>query len=194
MTNPYTNPYGTHPAPSPGTLPTALWFTERLTINWLGVVGGRDTAIWATPVFDLRPDLRTANSSARYGLPVWSSSARLYVQFFGLIAAANNTQNLKIEYSELANTTLGHVYNAQPNPTAADPGIPNQVSNQAVERVTARVDMTAEVMQGTNQPPSAVAVFTPLGEGYPVRYWQLIMFFSNVGVVGPAISMQAAVY
>jgi hypothetical protein len=198
----YRNPWGSVPSPKAKDVPQSLWITERLAVPWSGlgaVAAGLDQGIWRSPVFDLRPDLRSANSAKKEGIPVWNPSARLYVQIFNLNFTAATTEDLRLNFAERANTTYGHVYSAAPNravgvPTPPSSGFPNQAANQAVVTVTARVDITSEIMMSTLQPDSAVLTFVPLGEGYPVRYWSIDLFFSKLFVAGPPLNLQAAMY
>lgn len=197
----YRNPYGTNPAPAPADIPKTLWVTEVMPVSWQGVVNGIDTATWSTPTFDMRPDLRSAQSMVKAGVPIWNTSAHLYVQIFGLSGTAdsrNNTQNLRLMYREFGNTTWGQVTQAGPNRSVANPGFPNQISRDPVVQVSPFTDITSEMMLGTNQPPSVILVFAPLGEGYPVRYWSLELRWQNVnsfaGPTAAPLTLQAAVY
>ena len=195
----YRNPWGSVPAPKAKDIPRTLWTTERLGLPWSGlgvIVAGVDRAVWSSPVFDLRPDLRSSNSAKKEGVPIWNPSARLYVQVFGLTTTAFATEDLRVNFSERANTTFGHVYGAQPARSVAPVGggFPAQANNQAVVQVTARIDVSSEIMMGTFQPDSAVLAFVPLGEGYPVRYWGIDLFFIKVGFAGPPLKIQAAMY
>lgn len=196
----YRNPYGSIPSPAAKEIPKTLWFSQPgLSVPWSGVgtlTAGVDRAGWQSPVFDLRPDLRASQAMARSGVPIWDTSARLYVQIFNLAGAVGNTQFLRMNYFELANTTFGQITEAGP-PRAVAPiggGFPAQTARNPVVRVTATVDLTSELMLGTNQPDSVVVVFAPLGEGYPIRYWQINIGWINIGVAGPALNFQAAMY
>lgn len=194
----YRNPYGSVPSPDAKEIPKTLWTTQAgMPIAWQGLnANGNDTAFWATPVFDLRPDLRSARSTAKFGVPIWDGDARLYIQLFGLTAAAANTQFLRLGAQEFANTTFGQVTTPQPARAALLPGesVPAQIGRDPVVAVTSIIDLSSELMMGTNQPNSVILVFAPLGEGYPVRYWKVQLSFVNIGALGPALSLQAAVY
>jgi hypothetical protein len=191
----YNNPHGSNPSPAAKDIPTALWTSEVMPVQWRGIVGGQDTASWKSPTFDLRPDLRSAQSMVKAGVPIWSTSARLYVQIFGLTTLAPNTQFLRLEYREFGNTTWGQVTQAGPNRAVPNSGFPNQTSRDPVVQVGPIVDITSEVMLGTNQPDSVILVFETLGEGYPVRYWSVELLWTNVeSVSGPELTFQAAMY
>tara|TARA_Y100000034_G_scaffold136171_1_gene211251 strand:- start:1344 stop:1955 length:612 start_codon:yes stop_codon:yes gene_type:complete len=197
----YRNPYGSNPSPAALEIPTTLWYTQAgMPVSWQGLDGlGNDVAAWATPTFDLRPDLRSSQNMAKSGVPIWDTAARLYVQIFGLTATATATQFLRMEYRELANTTFGEVTQAAPPravgvPTPPSTGFPPQTGRDPVVPVTPFVDITSELMLGTNQPNSIVVVFEMLGEGYPIRYWQAQIRWLNMGGIGPPIVFQAAVY
>ncbi|MAH47882.1 hypothetical protein CMI37_18820 [Candidatus Pacearchaeota archaeon] len=191
----YRNPYGSIPSPAAKEIPKTLWYTQPgMQVAWRGLQNSVDRAFWQTPTFDLRPDLRSAQSMAKAGVPIWDPTARLYIQIFGLTTTPATTENLRLGYRELANTTFGEITQAAPNRAVANPGFPNQTARDPLVYVIPRVDITSELMMGTNQPDSAVLVFEPLGEGYPVRYWRVELSWENLDVAGPAISFQAAVY
>jgi len=191
----YRNPYGSIPSPSAKEIPVTYWATPPgLAVSWQGLVGGVDTATWTSPIFDLRPDLRSSQNQAKTGVPIWSSDARLYVQLFSLALTAATTEFLRMGYREFANTTFGLVTSPGPNRAVPASGFPNQIGRNPVVQVTPQIDITSEVMLGTNQPDSVVLVFETLGEGYPVRYWQLQIVWTNIGVAGSPINMQAAMY
>ena len=194
----YANPYGSAPSPAATSIPVTLWTTEAgMPVSWQGLdARGNDNGIWETPVFDLRPDLRSARATTKFGVPIWDTSARLYIQIFGLTALAANTRNLRLGAQEYSNTTFGSLTSPQP-PRAVAPaggGFPAQVGRDPVVAVTTIVDISSELMLGTAQPDSVILVFAPLGEGYPVRYWKLQLHWMYVGGAGPALSIQAAVY
>lgn len=191
----YRNPYGSNPSPAAKDIPVSFWHTQRMSVGWQALnVAGNAQASWSTPTFDLRPSLRSSQNDAKSGVPIWDSGARLYVQVFNLLGAAANTQFLRLEYREFANTTYGSVSSAAPNRAVAASGFPNQVGNNPVVRVTPSIDVTSELMLGTDQPDSIVLVFESLGEGYPIRYWQVQLLWTNIGALGPDISFQAAMY
>jgi hypothetical protein len=154
-----------------------------------------DSALWSTPVFDLRPDLRSSQGMVKTGVPIWDTSARLYIQIFGLTSLATLTETIRLEYREYANTTFGHATSTAPNRAVPDSGVPNQVARNPVVAVTPFIDISSELMLGSNQPDSVVLVFETLGEGYPVRYWKCELRFLNIEGAGPAgISFQAGMY
>jgi hypothetical protein len=188
----YRNPNATLPAPAPSNMPVTEWATPSLPLTWTGVVGGVDTATWRSPIFDLHPDIRSAQGDKKQGVPVWNSYyAHLYVQVSGLLRTNTNTERLSLYYREYANTTWGTVISPQPVPA----GIPLQAPYQAVVNVSAWVDITGELMQGIAQPDSVVLVFEPIGSGYPVRYWMVeLRFVKRGGVAGGNMNLQGALY
>ena len=195
----YRNPYGSIPSPSAKEIPTTLWYTPQpVAVPWQGIAPGgfSDVAIWETPLFDLRPDLRSAQNDPKVGVPIWDTSARLYIQVFGLLGNVNNTLNLRLGCVEYANAIHGQMTSAQPPRAVAPPGggFPAQIGGNPVIPVTPTIDITSELMFGTNQTDSVVMVFAPLGEGYPVRYWRIRLVWGNERVPGPSITLQAAVY
>jgi hypothetical protein len=185
-------------------MPVPSWQTEKFLLPWSGLVGQRDTAIWTTPVFDFRPNMRSSNTAGKQGLPIWNTYyARLYIQLFGLLIPNSNTEFLSIEYREWANTTFATTTSPQPPRAVAPPGggfPPQTASYQEVVPVTAWVDATSEVMHGLAQPDSVVLEFEPVGSGYPIRYWRIELRFTKLtptGIVptaGGPINLQATVY
>ena len=191
----YRNPNGTIPFPAASNMPVTNWFTEKFLLPWTGTGPNViDRAFWRSPIFDLRPDLRSSQGAKKQGVPVWNSYyARLYVQLFGLTTTFSNTQNLVLQYREYGNTTWASVHT--PQPVAA--GVPLQAAYQAVLPITSWGDITSEIMQGLSQPDSIILVFAPVGSGYPSRYWQVEFQFSmdEANIPGPTeISLQGALY
>ena len=198
----YRNPYGSIPSPAAKEIPTTLWASQAgMPVPWRGVgPSGDDVALWHTPTFDLRPNLRSSQpGGVKTGVPIWDSSARLYIQLFNLRNPITNTDNIRLGYREFANTTWGNVTQAGPTravgiPTPPSTGFPAQVGRDPVVQVTPLIDITSEIMLGTDQPDSIVLVFATLGEGYPIRFWQLLLQFNNICGVGPRLNFQAAMY
>lgn len=198
----YRNPLGTIPSPAASDIPKTLWITEVMPVAWQGVVGDTDTATWKSPTFDLRPDLRSSQSMVKAGVPVWDTSAHLYVQLFGLSNIPTATDALRLNYREFANTTWGQVTQPGPNRAVANSGFPNQIGRDPVIAIGAITDITAELMLGSSQPNSVVLTFETLGTGYPVRYWSIELIWTNSTswtdpnpATGPTgLSFQAAMY
>lgn len=197
----YRNPNGTIPSPSASDIPKTLWITEVMSVPWQGPINGVDTAVWKSPTFDLRPDLRSSQSMVKAGVPIWDTSARLYVQIFGLANNVTNTDALTLVYRENGNTTWGQVTQPGPNRSVPNSGFPNQIGRDPVVPISAAIDITSEMMLGSFQPDSVILVFETLGSGYPVRYWSVDLTWTNTTswtdtapANGPAISFQAAMY
>ena len=192
----YYNPNGSSPPPAAKNIPHTLWGQPRMPLNWGGVVQGVDTAVWTSPVFDMRAYLRGSGPEAPMGVPVWETTSHLYIQVFGLTTTTGNTQQLYLRSRELANTSTSWVHAAKPNAAVANPGDPAQTSRVPVVQVTPWMDLTSSIAYGTNQPDSSILVFAPIGEGYPVRFWQLeLQFTCETGLAGPPdITLQAAMY
>jgi hypothetical protein len=162
----YRNPHGTLPMPGAGgDIPVAYYQSTKLPLTWsFDVNQNVHQAVWQTPVFNLRPDLRSAGGSPKTGVPIWNSSARLYVQISNLVnASATTTQGLRVSAREQASIAYGDV----------------RTGFSSVENVTSPVDVTSDVMLGTGQPDRVVLVFAPLGEGNPVRFWSVRLTFEK---------------
>ena len=162
----YRNPQGTLPMPGAGdNIPVAYYQSTKLPLTWdLDVVNNVYRAVWQTPVFNLRPDLRSAGGSPKTGVPIWNSTARLYVQISNLInGSASTTEGLRVSAREQASIAYGDV----------------RTGFSSVENVTSPVDVTSDVMLGTGQPDRVVLVFAPVGELYPVRFWSVRLSFEK---------------
>lgn len=190
----YNNPYGSIPFPDGKEIPHTFWSTQGgMPIAWVEESVSLHTAVWQSPIFDMRAYLLSSQTMKRSGVPIWDTSAKLYVQIFNL-TALNVTDSLRLEYREYANTTYGEVTQAGPPAAVPSSGNPNQTARDPVVRVMPRTDITSEVMLGVDQPDSVVLVFDPLGESYPVRYWRLELLWSYLAAGPPSITIQAAMY
>jgi hypothetical protein len=173
----YRNPGHTLPFPEAEDIPIALWeggMVNYPAANWV-TDGNKKVIDWESPLFDFRPDLRSADGRVRGGTPIWNIEAKLYVWIRGFTSRTDVMQNLRITGRE-----FGHIY---------DPG---EVSN-----LIAPYDVTQAVQYGTNQPNQCIVVFEPhgAGEGSPIRYWKLKLRFKKpVAMTMPTMELTAAVY
>lgn len=177
----YWNPNGTDPMPAPQAgMPVPLWTCEMQNLLWTAAGGAaRYTSIIRTPVFDLRPDLRSSIGGPKFGVPIWSTRARLYMQFHGL-SALNVLDTMIVQSDEFSNIKYARMHQAPPAVIPANPGVPPGTALNTVVRVTAPVEITSDFMLGVSQPDSVVLVFAPLGEGgTPARYWALQLTFTK---------------
>ena len=160
----YRNPHSTLPMPGGGSdMPVAYYQSTKLPLTWNFLPADNlHQAVWQTPVFNLRPDLRSAGGSPKTGVPIWNTNSRLYVQISNLVnSSASTTQGLRVTAREQASIAYGDV----------------RTGFSSVENVTSPVDVTSDVMLGTGQPDRVVLVFAPLGESYPVRFWSVRLVF-----------------
>lgn len=179
----YSNPEGTLPLPSPKEVPRPQWYGARMPFVWVPVVVDEAPAPvgilyiyeWTSPVYDLRPDLRSANASPKTGVPIWSSASRLYVQVTApSIDALPFPSPISVLSTEFAQTT-----NAQQQRRLGEgAGVPPNVQSIGSANVTGAFATTSGGQQ------SVLAGFSPpgttlgFGDGYPVRYWRLKLKFS----------------
>ena len=157
----YQNPQTTLPMPAASGMPVAYYESTKVRLQWERQLDGSYLAKWSTPVFNLRPDLRSAGGTPKSGVPIWSTGARLYIQASNLLGEQDITTGLRVEALESAAIAYGDVRNGF----------------SSVERVTAASDITADFMLGTNQPDRVILTFSPLGESTPVRFWALELRF-----------------
>ena len=201
--------------PSTGdALDKPIWAQPRIGFRWEGprnvgptildpvldkaalVPKGREWYFtWETPWFDLRPDLKSIEGQPKLGVPIWSRSARLYVE---LVGRASETG--PIPPPSWANTDLG-IYTPHYSVTAReyydttniDPG---QIIAGGPGKAYTTYPGTDIGIQNTSIdvtnvffPPAALRTATSLGvfyppgtntgggEGYPVRYWKVNLRF-----------------
>ena len=175
---------------------------------------------WETPWFDLRPDLKSIEGQPKLGVPIWSRSARLYVELVGRAsegavpnpAWANTDLGIFTpfysvtarEYYDTTNIDPGQIISGGPGKAYATiPGFDIGIQNTPV-------DVTNIFF-----PPAATRIATSLGvfyppgtnsgggEGYPVRYWKVNLRFKFTlpeeeypvnWSIPPIISLQSTYY
>jgi hypothetical protein len=134
---------------------------------------------WESPWFDLRPDLRSIEAQPKLGVPIWSRSARLYVELLGIGQGfdPNNYRAVFRDYYDTTNIDPGQL-------PALQPGT-NLGTNYSTLAATLPVDITPILFPAsTDQIITSLGVFSPPGtasgggEGYPVRYWKAVIDFT----------------
>ena len=152
-------------------MPVGAWIGNRGALsNWTAnpEAGVLWRTVWASPIFDLRPDLgglsNTGNNRIRVSaVPIWRAAgqnvaAQLFVQISNL-TAFSGLQVLSIEEAHIADVN-------------------SVVSINDPEDVT-----SAFTSKGT----ASLLTFSPYGSGYPVRYWRLQLQFDILdNLAGPA--------
>jgi hypothetical protein len=194
----FRNPAATVPLPAPKDMPVSVWFGGVSALRWTAAAAPNFLeTTWASPIFDLRPDLRglqpggsTGRARNNNGLgstssavPIWNNSAGresrdmcLHVQIVGL--RITQTAQTAISCSLLE---FGHV---------SDPG--------QVQQITPPYDITSQ-LTGENL-NSVLLNFNPYGEGRPARYWQCRLHFVRYRAVaggdpnGPPYQITGAYY
>lgn len=161
------------PFPQPQSAPVGLWEGGRSSLSWTTLANGTIQASWGSPLFDLRPELRSAQSGLTGGTPIWrpmGAGGALWVQVENLLVDATATTGLVVTTTE-----FGHVND------------PNAVTSTATES-----EITSEFVGGN---ASAVMQFLPTGQGYPIRYYRIsITFGYDVVRNGPPPFAIAASY
>ena len=206
----YRNPGATIPLPQPTNLPVGCWFGSSGLLNWQvsSRTGFNYEAIWKSPIYDLRPELRSMSSNgfstagtistasytggrsnggysqvtqgrrdnAKNAVPIWNSrGGHLLIQIGGLTSSATARSGIVVFTSESA-----HI---------SDPS--------KLVTVLADNDATFALETQTND---AILGFTPTGENYPTRFWQLTLaFYRQDSVTGgantlPRYTVQGAYY
>ena len=183
---PYRNPGSTLPRPSPTNMPVGGWFGPKGVLsNWTANPATRVLwrVGWASPVFDLRPDLGAlSDNRANAGvsaIPIWRAAGQnVAAQLFVMIGRFNEFAGLQVLAEEDA-----HICDITQLASINDP-----------EDVTSAF---------TSKGASSLLSFSPFGDGYPVRYWRLRLQFdilANQGGPVPGVAVpqnptvQAALY
>jgi hypothetical protein len=173
----WTNPGSTIPGPLPSQPVDSWWLGDAMPLVWsVPAVSGQTAgvfqrALWSSPLFDLRPDLRASHGGNSPAIPIWrtgyGAGGRLWVQMTGLNAVAGGigaTENLAVRYQE-----FGHIFN------------PTQIQN-----IGPFVDVTESVSTG-GESSSTTLSFFPTGDGYPIRFWRVTITFDKTADVPPPV-------
>lgn len=171
------NPRGTIPFPPPRDAPVGYWQAGKHVLVWAAGIGQvARTATWASPVFDLRPELRGVGDVAPQGVPIWRSShgtgGQLWVQVEGLLGVTYATVGLRAYVQE-----FGHVE-----------------SPLVLSAIESPMEVTAALVG--NGSPSGIVIVEPPGFPYPVRYWRVVLTFEYylVHAGDPVFTVSAAYY
>lgn len=187
----FRNPAGTVPRPSPADMPVGAWIGGRIPVtNWTADPLGNGAILWrsewASPIYDLRPDLgalsENRNNTTPSGVSVWRAAGQnVAAQLFVQISAPTLPAGIDYRGFQVISREEAHVCDVT-----------------QVTTVTGVQDVTAEF---TSRGANSVVTFSPYGDGYPLRYWRLRLQFNvlaNQGfpVPGPAptFTIQAALY
>lgn len=191
----------------PDNTESSIWTADPKPVPWTNItavappplVGWQFFGEWKSPVFDLRPDLRSKTSVLKSGIPIWNKGARLFIQMFGI--NPTTALNLSLYTQEFANANIGDMQRI----TQTAPGtgaIPNANSNSISAQVpsitnpvnvTSVFNLTLPSFPGPNPAtptiglqPSTMLGFSPFspslggGDGYPVRFWAVRLFFYKI--------------
>jgi hypothetical protein len=181
----YRNPERTLPFPEAADVPVPQWYSAKVAFDWDSLVTAQDgkigilyTYIWTSPVFDLRPDLRSANNGTKQGTPIWSRSARLYVQ---LTEARGGTFPFP---SPLVAAARDFAQDYKAAPEAPGSGAFFKGSSSNVQQINEFDATAAFATSSVGGQESVMAGFAPpgnslgFGEGYPIRWWRVSITFT----------------
>lgn len=162
-TGAYYNPQGTVPFPAPQLIGTPVWDQTPQVPVWTYNAAGPvfRTAAWSSPIFDLRPDIRAAmqgqtsagvnNLSGTVIWRPWGAGSQLYIQaIYGSVARLNGLTVTAQEFCAVSDVA-------------------------ALVSFTSAQDVTSS--WGTGK-LSALHVFAPPGNPYPVRFWRVQLSFT----------------
>jgi hypothetical protein len=168
----YDNPGGTVPQPYPSNIGPGNWIPGDQFLLWTAGAGpnqGLRQAIWRSPVFDLRPELKAAGPAPAPGNPragaqaIWKpggAGGQLYLLWDYSTVPAGRMDGLAVVAQELA-----HPF---------DPS--------RLRTITQIEDVTTNF---TANKQAALLVVTPPGSGMPVRFWQFTLRFEIFEFVHP---------
>jgi hypothetical protein len=175
----FRNPAGTNPLPRPSDMPSSCWFGNRQVLNnWRGEPVEDNEMMWASPIFDLQPQLRGLNgqSTTNMGsplnnrqnrglnaIPLWGGGA-LHLQISNLQGTNSQLTDLKLIVTEEA-----HI---------SDSG--------QLAQVLPAADITQQINTTTN---SVILSFQPLGDGSKVRFWRVMLKFYRNDNVSPVLPL-----
>lgn len=138
--------------------------------------------IWSSPIFDLRPDLVSEIGNTKQGVPIWSKSARLRVLVTGARGENINMENWIITGRQFVSLFSANVQRGNPAGSAGFSASPNMVQLNNFEATN--LFYPTQNVNLIGQAGGAMAGFvTPSadlggGEGYPVRYWRIVLVFN----------------
>ena len=151
------NPNGSLPYPKPHNMPIGFYDGgEKALSTFAGGASDYLTATFQTPVFDLRPDLRSMTGGEQEGVAIWKYSGsgrggRLHVMVDNILAG--HTEGLDVKAVE---------YVSPNRPTL-------------MRQVTDCVNVSDQfVVSGRT---ATYLSFTPTGE-FPIRFWQVQLLFT----------------
>jgi len=148
------NPNGTMPFPRPSGMPVGFWdggIASLLPTTASDPEYWRE-ARWRSPLFDLRPDLRSMTGGDAKGVAIWATG-KLFALVNNLRATTAATEGLKVTVREFCS-----------------PNRPEQIF-----QVTDPVDVSESFV--TVERPATTLEFYPLNSGQPIRFWQVEMLF-----------------
>ena len=162
------NPAGTNPFPNPSDMPSPLWNGSKNPLTFRPSVDDPYTfeAEWTSPLFDLRPNFRGAQSTQN-GYPIWlpqGAGGKLFCQVSGLKPVElgpsfySQTRSLYVVARE-----YGHVNDST-----------------QIRRIAPEVDITSEFSGSTADDFDRVLQFLPTGGGYPIRYYKVKVVFRYI--------------
>lgn len=149
---------GTHPGLPPKYAVPAVWDGPKAAMVWAaGTSPVIRTTTWRSPIFDLRPYLRSGTGARanQRAVPIWlpgGAAGKLFIKVGGLQSQTYALTGLRVLATELA-----------------DPA-----AEQDIAVFGDPQDVTTKF--SANAPTALLDAIAP-GEGYPVRYWQITLTF-----------------
>jgi hypothetical protein len=181
----YENPNHTLPMPAASGMPVTYYNSTKMRLEWtLDVANSVYRTQFRSPVFNIRPDLRSAGNSPKIGVPIWNRGARFYVQVSNLVnSSVNTTKGLRVFSQEFASINYGDIHQVQPPIVPTPPSTASVPATfpgfSSMEPINAPVAVTGDFMFGTDQPDRVIVTFAPLGEMAPVRFWSIQLNFEK---------------
>ncbi len=192
---PYRNPGQTIPSPLPTDMPVGLWRGERISQDSWTANPPDDPAIrwrleWASPVFDMRPDLRStsenrSNNTGPNGVPIWGGNAWA------------SGVHLWLDTQMLGQNAP---FVGQPDYRGVEVLLTEEAHPMDLTQLTTILPFQDVTASFANAGQSNVTIYSPWGTGNPIRYWRLRLRFqirnntTFVGPLPPVLVTQAAMY
>jgi hypothetical protein len=155
------NPNGSLPYPEPHNTPIGFWDGGEIVLQtFASPAPNFRNASWSSPLFDLRPDLRSMTGGDQQGVPIWKyagsgKGGRLHVVIDNI--GGGDTQGLDVEAVEFVS--------------------PNRPTS--VVQVTDCVNVSDQFVYnnaGGGGRTATYISFEPTGE-YPIRFWRVALNF-----------------
>lgn len=143
--------------------------------------------VWESPYFDLRPDLKSVDGQPKEGVPIWNQGARLYVHLSGTDPRFLGAGRINVP-TPSGSTILSAWARENYNPNRIDLAEqPSSIIPGIIVGMGSWINISHTLFPPTpnQQLGSTEAIFNPpgtgtgQGAGHPIRYWQVLVQFTQ---------------